>query len=119
MRLGLDLLVVEDDTLTSIDMEGMLEALGCRVLAVAADPQRAIERIEDLQLEVDGVILDADLAGVSARGVADLLEERAIPYVVVSGHADRALRRMGFDGPVLRKPVRSEEIARALRRFLR
>lgn len=115
----LDLLVVEDETVLSIELEDILENFGCRVLGVASHPRRALEVIEALHLELDGVFLDADLAGQSACAVADRLSERGIPYVLVSGYDDVALRRMGFDRTALKKPYDAVQIESALRDFAR
>lgn len=116
---ALEVLVIEDETILSMELEDILEELGCHVLGVASHPRRAIEVIENLHLDLDCVFLDADLAGQSARCVADCLSEHGIPYVLVSGFGPRDLRRMGFYGAALRKPYDPRQIAGALRNVAR
>ena len=111
---GLDLLIVEDETVVSIDLETILEDLGHSVVAVAGHVPAALEAIERLDAELDGVLLDAELAGHSASVVAERLREKSIPFVIISGHAHEELRQLGFEEAQVRKPVDGAVIGAAL-----
>ena len=112
---GLDLIVVEDETVVSIDLEAILGDLGHSVVAVAGHVAAALKAIERLDAELDGVLLDAELAGHSASVVAERLREKNIPFVVVSGHGPGKLRQLGFEEAQVPKPIDATVLDAALR----
>jgi len=110
----LNLLVIEDETLVCMDLEEAVEELGHRVIDVAGHVDRALQRIATHGTSIDCVLLDANLGGHSARPIADILAERGIPYLVISGYDEPSVRRMGISGPVLAKPFNSKCIGSML-----
>jgi CheY-like chemotaxis protein len=73
---------------------------------------RARPALFAVQRPIDGALLDVRLGERSCLEVADLLERRHIPFIVVTGynreHIPRALRAAPFVGkPVLRAPLLS------------
>ncbi|KAA9005600.1 response regulator [Histidinibacterium aquaticum] len=115
----LRLLVVEDETIISIDLEATAEEFGHTVVDVASHVDRAIDRIEMHENDIDCVMLDINLAGRSARPVAERLEARGIPYVVISGVEEKEVRRQGYRGPFISKPADNRQIGAALQEAAR
>ncbi|QQA44098.1 response regulator [Pelagovum pacificum] len=111
---GLNLIVVEDETLVSMDLEATLEELGHRVIGVASHVERALEHIAGAGTALDAVILDLTLAGRSAQPVAERLHRQGTPYVVVTGLEESDVRRHGFSGPYVPKPYQPERLHQAL-----
>ena len=77
-------LLVEDDTVASINLECILEELGHTVTAVAATQRRAREALHRHMEQIDAAILDHDLVGQSSKPLADSLSRRGIPCAVAS-----------------------------------
>lgn len=65
-------------------LKAMLEDLGCTVVGIAPRVPEAMKFAGHEQL--DGVLLDLILAGEHALGVTEILHERNIPFIVVSGY---------------------------------
>ena len=107
-------LLVEDDTVASIDLECILEDLGHSVTAVAASRDRATEQLQRNPEAIDAAILDADLVGHSSLPVANALRQRGIPCVIASEMRSEQLRLLGFDGLTIGKPYSANDVAMAL-----
>jgi CheY-like chemotaxis protein len=103
---GLNVLVIEDETLVSIDLEIMLEEMGHRVAGVAPHRRGAVSLIERLGDRIDCALLDTELALKSSRPVAERLRRAHIPYVVMDDGTG-----CDDDAPCVAKPLD----ARALR----
>ena len=56
----------------------------------ASSVEQAIQKIESES--IDAAVVDVNLGGVLAYGVADMLIARKIPFVFTSGYEDIALR---------------------------
>lgn len=110
-------LLVEDDTVASIDLECILEDMGHSVTAVAGSRSRAGEELMAHSHEIDAVILDDVLAGQSSLPLMDALNRVGIPCVIASEHGEELLRRMGFRWPTVEKPYSADGVATALARM--
>lgn len=110
-------LLVEDDTVASIDLECILEDLGHSVTAVAATEDRAVEQLRQNVGGIDAAILDADLVGRSSLPVANDLRQRGIPCVIASEMREQQLRLLGFEGLTIEKPYSANDVALALSRL--
>ncbi|MFN3662745.1 response regulator [Yoonia sp.] len=110
----LHLLIVEDETIVAMDLEDILSDLGHEVLGVAATLKQALRFIEERSTDIDAVVLDANLAGVSSAPVAVVLQQHQIPYIVASGYGSEELRAQGLDGPMVGKPYEIHEIEASL-----
>lgn len=110
-------LLVEDDTVASIDLECILEDLGHSVTAVAATEGRAVEQLQRNASGIDAAILDHDLVGRSSLPVANDLRQRGIPCVIASELREQQLRLLGFDGLTIEKPYSANDVAMALSRL--
>ena len=104
-------LVVEDEMLVAMMLEGMLKDIGYRVIkATRVAKATGLATTE----AIDFAILDVNLAGEPSYPVADELRRRGIPFVFSTGYAPGKLRADLRDIPVLRKPYRTEDVQHLL-----
>lgn len=108
------LLIVEDEALIAMELEDLVTELGYRVGAVAGTVDCALGAIARSGAELDGAVLDANLGRRSALPVAEALHRAGIPYIITTGYDATDLREWGFEAPSIRKPVRKQELHRAL-----
>ncbi len=108
---GLRVPIVEDEILIAMEVEDLLSGRGAAVIGPANNALRALALIEAGAPDV--AVLDIALTGGTAAPIADALRARAIPFVVVTGHAEPptpALRR----APRVGKPFTGDELVAAV-----
>jgi DNA-binding response OmpR family regulator len=110
------ILVVDDEPLISMLIEGWLNELGCEVVG----PVRSVEDGLDLagKAELDAAILDVNLAGQNSFSVANVLKLRGIPFAFATGDSgvDKA---SGFADPILlNKPFMFEDVKAVVGKLL-
>lgn len=106
-------LLVEDQLVIAIDVEGMLSGLGAVHIDTAAT---AAEGLRILQATTPDVcVLDVNLGSGTSLSVADELLARRIPFIFATGYGDSITipERMG-GVPVIRKPYEPESLASGL-----
>jgi CheY-like chemotaxis protein len=110
---GRRILVVEDEMMIAMLVEDMLADLGCVVVgpAHAFDTAMALARTE---IGLDCAVLDVNLGGQPVFGVADALREKGVPAIFSTGYGDAGLREIDRGSPVLQKPFRAGDLAKAL-----
>jgi len=110
---GRRILVVEDEMMIAMLVEDMLAELGCSVVgpAHALDVALALARTET---GLDAALLDVNLGGQPVFAVADALREKGVPAIFSTGYGDAGLRDVDRGAPVLQKPFRAHDLARAL-----
>jgi DNA-binding response OmpR family regulator len=109
-------LVVEDEMLVAMMLEGMLRDLGCCVIKAA----RVAKAVGLAASEaIDFAILDVNLAGEPSYPVADELRLRGIPFVFASGYDPGSLRADFHDIMVLRKPYMPHDVRNAVTEAIR
>jgi CheY-like chemotaxis protein len=102
---GLRILVVEDNYLLAEHVRSMLLDHGCQVLGPASRVAAALVLVRSSG-DIDGAVLDINLAGEKCFPVAAALLQRGVPFVFVSGYDDRGLIPTEFaDVPALAKPA--------------
>ena len=109
---GRRVLVAEDEFLLALELEAVLERQGCVVLGPVSTLDQALALLDGQPL--DGAVLDVNLRG---RCVAPLaaLQEQSVPFVLVTGYADRQLSEPELCGqPRLDKPLDGEHLLRTL-----
>lgn len=106
----LSILVVEDEFLIAKMTEGMLQALGCRVVGPAGSVARAIALIEAADQSLDGAFIDVNLNGALGYPVADALAARDVPFAFVTGYASEGIDPSYGAAPVLAKPLSAAAI---------
>lgn len=112
MLTGTQVLVVEDEAMIAMMLEDFLESFGCVVVANASRLEEALTKAADVQADV--AMLDVNLAGKLSYPVADILRNRNIPVLFVTGYGTVGLPEHLKGVPVLGKPFVAEKLARML-----
>ena len=115
---GRRVLVVEDELMISMLVEDMLADLGCCVVGPAHELASALE-LANSDAGIDAALLDVNLGGQSAFPVADALRARGVPSIFSTGYGEAGLRDVDRGAPVLQKPFRAGDLARALHEALK
>ena len=111
-------LVVDDEFLIVLDVQGLLEEYGAEVVSHGS-AEEACAALED-QGPFDFAVVDLHIGGDMDSGlsVAARLHERGIPFVFLSGLATKDPQVTRFNAPLIEKPYRPdilvETIARAI-----
>jgi len=105
-------LVVEDEYLIRMLLEDMLADLGYAVAAAVGTVTEARELAATA--EFSAAILDVNLDGQEIYPVADILKERGLPFVFVTGYGERSLPEPYRDRPALVKPFQADQLSAAL-----
>src|SRR5580704_14386058 len=101
----LKVLVVEDEAVVALDIENLLEEIGCKVVA-------SVPRLLNA-LYLAGS-LDIDLAGEVVYPLAFRLAERGIPFVFSTGYSTSTLPSELRDRPLVKKPVTLGSLKKAV-----
>jgi len=109
---GRRILVVEDEMLILMMIEGILEDLGCRSVTSAATVKKAVALIESESF--DAAMLDMNLGGEDSSRVAEVLSERGVPFIYSTGNDRRDMAGASLDRAVLYKPYRETDLIAAI-----
>jgi CheY-like chemotaxis protein len=109
---GVRVLLVEDESLLAMAVEGMLEDLGCHVAASAGNVEDAMARAQENGFEC--ALLDVNLRGKPVFPVAEILAARQIPFAFASGYGRSALPEQFRSRPVVAKPFQLTDLSEAL-----
>lgn len=85
------ILIVEDEYLLAQDLQLELEHAGAVVVGPEASVAAALARIDE-EAHIDAAILDVNLGGEWAFGVAETLRARQIPFVFASGYENDVMK---------------------------
>ncbi|WP_298721136.1 response regulator [uncultured Ferrovibrio sp.] len=88
---GTRVLILEDEPLVSMLLEGLMEDFGCVVFGPFLRIAPAIEFIRERHQEIDVAILDVNVGGERSFAVADLLHELGVPFVFASGYDEAGI----------------------------
>jgi CheY-like chemotaxis protein len=105
-------LVVEDELLLGILLEGMLTELGHEVATIAPRVSNALAAVESESFDL--AILDVRLQGESVVPVADALAAKGLPFMFATGYGRNGLPEAYRGKPVLQKPFSQSDLRRAL-----
>lgn len=111
------LLVVEDSFLVLLTVEGMCEDLGWQVIGPASrlDAAIALAKAENF----DAALLDINLDGEMSWAVAEVLNERGIPFAFSSGYDQSNVLPDNLAGSeIIAKPYRVEDLTNRLREMM-
>jgi two-component SAPR family response regulator len=100
---GISVLIVEDEIIIGMMLCNEIGRAGGTSIGPVTSVAGALKEIES-QI-VDAVILDAKLVDGSGADLAACLEERRIPYVVISGYEEANLPRGLRGAPFVAKPI--------------
>jgi len=110
------ILVVEDEYLIRMLLEDMLTDLGYIVSAAVGTIAEARKLAEKGDFEL--AILDVNLDGEPIYPVADILGQRRLPFVFVTGYGERSLAEPYRNRPALQKPFQVEQLRKTLASLL-
>ncbi|WP_028032778.1 response regulator [Chelativorans sp. J32] len=113
---GLRIFVVEDEALVAMNLEMILEDLGCAVVGPAMRFDRAEAMVEG-DLAADLAILDVNVGGKQVFPLAHRLVEK-MPIVFATGYDRTGIPSEWHGRPMLQKPYTSDEVARVLSQAL-
>jgi CheY-like chemotaxis protein len=105
-------LVVEDELMIRMLLEDMLMDSGYEVIASAGRLDDALQYAREADFDL--AILDVNLAGESVAPVAEVLEQRGLPFVFATGYGERGLPEEHRGKPTLQKPFQQENLSRIL-----
>jgi len=110
------ILILDDEPLISILVEGWLAELGCEVVGPARSIEEGLNYAGNATL--DGAILDVNLGGQNSYSVANRLKLRGIPFAFATGDSG-VDATSGFVEPLLlRKPFDFEEMKKIVGKLL-
>lgn len=109
---GYKVFVVEDEFLIRMLLEDMLADLGHDIAAVAGSVNEAAELAKGTTFDL--AILDVNLDGRDVYPVADILIDRGLPFVFVTGYGGRGLPEPYRERPTLQKPFQLEDLRSTL-----
>ncbi len=105
-------LVVEDEYLIRMLLEDMLDELGYGVAAAVGSLAEAQEHASGG--DFSAAILDVNVDGQEIFPVADILAQRGLPFVFVTGYGENSLPERFRGRPALQKPFQAERLKAAL-----
>ena len=100
--------VVEDEIMIRMLLEDMLADLGYGVAASAGGLSEAMTLARESDFDL--AILDVNLNGDAVYPVADLLQERGVPFAFSTGYGERGLPEAYRGRPTLQKPFQLENL---------
>ncbi len=106
------ILVVEDSTILAMALETALQDEGYSVVGPFARLDEALKAAE--REDLDGALLDINIIGGAVFPVAETLDRRGVPFLLLSGYDDRIMRKASKEWPRLMKPYKFEELAARL-----
>lgn len=114
---GRRILVVEDERLIALDIQGILEKWGCRVVGPVATAAAALALLADER--PDSAILDVHLVGGTSEPIATAMQAIKRPFVVMTAYPRSHLTGALSDAPLLSKPVDEKKLGQELSTLLR
>ena len=110
---GKRVLIVEDELMIRMLLEGMLTDLGHSVAAEAGGLDEAMTLAK--QAEFDLAVLDVNLNGTPVTPVVEILVERGVPFIFASGYGQRGLPEAYRTAPILQKPFQADALEDAIK----
>jgi CheY-like chemotaxis protein len=105
-------LIVEDEVLLAMHLDGLLSALGHEVTGQAMRIDKAM--VLARESDIDFAVLDINVAGTKSFPVADILRQRGIPFAFATGYGTEGLIDKYLNTPALRKPYSQEDLERVI-----
>jgi CheY-like chemotaxis protein len=109
---GKRVLVVEDELMIRMLLEGMLTDLGHTVAAEAGGVEEAVAIAKKGDFDI--AVLDVNLNGQPVTPVVEILIERGVPFVFASGYGLRGVPEGYRTIPTLQKPFQADALAQAI-----
>lgn len=99
-------LLVEDEALVAIMIQECLTEFGCQIVGPVCTASDAVVAVKDGQF--DAAVLDINLGDGLVYPAAQILAERGVPFVFVTGYDAESVDRRFSGVPVLQKPIERE-----------
>jgi CheY-like chemotaxis protein len=109
---GRSVLVVEDETIISLEIEQMLQDLDCGIVWHAANLSQAFKILADHR--PDFALLDVNLGKERVFPLARALMDQSVPFIFSTGYGREGLPLEWAGWPVIRKPYLTSELAKAI-----
>ncbi len=106
------ILVVEDEYLIRMLLEDMLADLGYEIAGAVGTIAEA--KVLAAKADFNIAILDVNLDGQEIYPVAEILAERGLPFVFVTGYGEGSLAEPFRGRPALQKPFQAEQLKTTL-----
>jgi len=113
---GARVLVLEDEWMISYHMVELLEEYGCEIVGPANRVAKAMDLVSAETL--DGALLDLNVAGETAYGVAQALSDRGVPFTFVTGYSADWISEKYRQRPAIQKPINDAQFKLAMERML-
>jgi CheY-like chemotaxis protein len=111
------ILVLEDESLIAMMLQGWLERIDCQTIGPVHSVQSAFDLIEGARF--DGALLDVSLRdNEKCYPVARALRDRRVPFAFLTGYAAEDVDSSFGEVPVLCKPLDFEAFEAAIAKFL-
>jgi CheY-like chemotaxis protein len=107
------ILLVEDEPLVAMMMNGFLDELDCRVVGPCNTPFEALAFLKENS--VDAAILDINLGGETVYPVADALMRLGVPFAFVTGYGGESVDGRFSQVKRLEKPIGFENLRDTVR----
>lgn len=114
---GLDILLIEDETMVSFLIEEMLEQLGAASVRHAARVDEGLALVAAVLPSL--AVLDVNIGGETVFPIAERLEAGNIPFVFITGYGRDGVHGRWAAHEVLQKPLTVLEFEQGLRRALK
>jgi hypothetical protein len=111
------ILVVEDEVLIGVYLEGLIHELGCVCIGPIVKLSEAIEQAQTAI--VDAAILNLIVDGQPAYAVAEILDRRGIPFGFASGVVHASILPDWATRPRVDKPYSLQGVQRLIETLLR
>lgn len=110
---GRRVLIVEDESLVAMLLETILEDMGCVPVGPAASVEEGLALIE-CEGNLDGALLDVNVAGHQVFPIARALKGRGVPFVFSTGYGEGGLPDEWRGQATIQKPFTEATIRDAL-----
>jgi CheY-like chemotaxis protein len=109
-------LLVEDEALIRMMIAGMIEELGHTVVAEAANIEEALKLAKTADFGI--AVLDINVGGDRIEPVAEIINDRRLPFVFASGYGAAGMPEKFRDRPILQKPFVMDRLGEAIQKAL-
>jgi len=109
-------LIVEDEAAVSMLLEDMVLEFGTEIVGPAATLEEAMALVR--REHIDAAILDVNVRGEMAFGVADYMGGAGIPIIFATGYGSQIVPVRFRNSAFLNKPFGYDAMADSLRRVL-
>src|SRR5438128_1959125 len=104
--------IAEDSLLISLDLEKILNDMGCEVVGTSRDITGCLEFVDPVKIDV--AIVDYVLSDGTCEQLINALRAHAIPFAICSGYASQEIESHYPDVPVLLKPYNPDDVCRVM-----